>query len=37
MGLVDAAVGTAVSGYLGFKLMNRALEKVFFQATKKRD
>ena len=36
MGLVDAAVGTTVSAYLGFKLMNRALERVFFQASRTR-
>ena len=30
MGLLDAAVGTVVSGYVAVKLVNRVLEKVFF-------
>lgn len=30
MGLVDVAVGTVASGYLALRLMNRALERVFF-------
>ena len=30
MGLVDIVVGTAATGYLGFRMMNKALERVFF-------
>ena len=30
MGLIDVVVGTAVSGYVTFKLTNKALERIFF-------
>ena len=30
MGLVDVMAGTVASGYIFFKLGNKALEKVFF-------
>ena len=30
MGLIDTVFGTALSGYLGFKLFNTALERLFF-------
>ena len=30
MGLIDVVVGTAVSGYMTFKLTNKALERIFF-------
>lgn len=30
MGLVDVAVGTVASGYIGLKLMNKVLERAFF-------
>ena len=30
MGLIDTIFGTAVSGYITFKLTNAALERVFF-------
>ena len=33
MGLIDTIFGTAVSGYITFKLTNAALERVFFSRT----
>ena len=30
MGLIDTIFGTAVSGYVTFKLTNLALERIFF-------
>ena len=35
MGLIDVVVGTAVSGYVTFKLTNRALERIFFSQSMK--
>ena len=35
MGLIDVVVGTAVSGYVTFKLTNRALERIFFSRSMK--
>ena len=34
MGLVDAVMGTAVSGYAVFRLTNMMLERVFFKVGK---
>ena len=31
MGFLDTVMGTAVSGFVAFKMMNFGLEKVFFR------
>ena len=31
MGLIDAIVGTAATGYVSFRLFNKILERAFFQ------